>query len=105
MDKPIRVKIGVILREIDMDALLPLIIQAVTGVAGGLGASAALKNVAMSMVTKVISGLLGGLAGGQILASLMTDAGMLSDAVGGVAGGAVLTAVVGTIMKNMGKTA
>ena len=59
MDEPIRVKIGVILREIDMDALLPLIIQAVTGVAGGFGASAALKNVAMSMVTKVISGLLG----------------------------------------------
>ncbi len=88
-----------------MDALLPLIIQAVTGIVGGLGVGAALKNVAMSMLTKVISGLIGGLAGGQILASLMTDAGVLSDAVGGVAGGAVLTAIVGTVMKNLGKTA
>jgi len=88
-----------------MDALLPIIIQAVTGIIGGLGVSAAMKNAAMSMVTKVISGLIGGVAGGQILANVMTDAGALSDAVGGVGGGAILTAIVGMVMNNMGKTA
>jgi hypothetical protein len=105
MVSPIRVKIGVIRREIDMDALLPIIIQAVTGIIGGLGVGAALKNAAMSMVTKVISGLVGGVLGGQILANMMTDAGALSDAVGGVGGGAILTAIVGMVMSNMGKTA
>ena len=88
-----------------MDALLPIIIQAVTGIIGGLGVSTALKNVAMSMVTKVISGLVGGVAGGQILANVMTDAGALADGIGGVGGGAILTAIVGMVMKNMGKTA
>ena len=102
---PIRVKIGVIRREIDMDALLPIIIQAVTGIIGGLGVSAALKNAAMSMVTKVVAGLVGGIAGGQILANVMTDAGALADVAGGVGGGAILTAIVGMIMNNMGKTA
>lgn len=88
-----------------MEALRPIIIQAVTGIIGGLGVSAAMKNVAVSMITKVISGLIGGVAGGQILANVMADSGVLSDALGGVGGGAILTAVVGMIMKNMGKTA
>jgi len=88
-----------------MEALLPMIIQAVTGIIGGLGVSAAMKNVAVSMITKVISGLIGGLAGGQILANVMTDAGALSDALGGLGGGAVLTAIVAMVMKSAGKAA
>jgi uncharacterized membrane protein YeaQ/YmgE (transglycosylase-associated protein family) len=56
-----------------MEALLPIIIQAVTGAIGGLGAGAALKQAAMSTVTKVISGVVGGIGGGQILASILSD--------------------------------
>jgi hypothetical protein len=105
MEALIRAGIGVIRRAIEMESLLPIIIQAVTGIIGGLGVSAAMKNVAVSMITKVISGLIGGLAGGQILANVMTDAGALSDAIGGVGGGALVTAIVAMVMKNVGKAA
>jgi len=93
-----------------MEALLPIIIQAVTGAIGGLGVSSALKQVALSAATKVISGVIGGVAGGQILTNVLSDpavgslfSGVLGDAVGGVAGGGILTAIVGMVMKSMNK--
>ena len=83
-----------------MEALQPFIIQAVAGAIGGLGVSAAMKQAGMSAITKVIGGIIGGVAVGQILANVMTDmSGPLIDAVGGLAGGAILTAIVGMVMK------
>jgi hypothetical protein len=94
----------------DMEALLPIIIQAVTGVIGGFGASSAMKQIAISAATKIISGVIGGVAGGQIVTNVLSDpavagafSGVLGDAVGGVAGGGILTAIVGMVMKSMNK--
>jgi len=89
-----------------MEALLPIIIQVVTGVIGGQAIGAALKQVDMSQVIKIISGGVGGLGGGLLLGGMGGDAGALSgilgDVVGGGAGGAVLTGIVGMVMKQMG---
>ena len=87
-----------------MDALLPIILQAITGIIGGQAVGSALKQVAMSQLPKILSGVIGGVAGGSILSALGGDAGalggMLGDAVGGVGGGAILTAIVGAVMKS-----
>ncbi len=56
-----------------MEALLPIIIQLVTGAIGGLGVGAAFKQAAMSAAVKIISGAIGGVAGGQILTNVLTD--------------------------------
>lgn len=89
-------------------ALLPIIVQAVAGVIGGQAVGAAFKNAAMSQVTKILAGAVGGVGGGALLSSMGGDtgalSGMLGHAVGGVAGGGILSAVVGAIMSSMKKT-
>ena len=89
-----------------MEALLPIIIQVVTGVIGGQAVGAALKQVDMSQVIKIISGGVGGLGGGLLLGGMGGDGGalggILGDVIGGGAGGAVLTGIVGMVMKQMG---
>lgn len=88
-----------------MEALLPIIIQVVTGVIGGQAVGAALKQVDMSQIVKIITGAVGGVGGGVLLDTLAGGGGamgsMVGDAIGGVAGGGVLTAVVGMVMKQM----
>ncbi|HEY6630482.1 MAG TPA: hypothetical protein VIZ90_03430 [Rhizobiaceae bacterium] len=94
-----------------MENLLPIIVQIVTGIIGGEAVGAAFKQAAMTQLPKILSGAIGGVAGGQILSGLLgaepaaTNAlsGMLGDAVGGVGGGAILTAIVGAIMSAMKK--
>ena len=90
-----------------MDAILPIIVQIVTGIIGGQAVGAALKQAAMSQLPKILSGAIGGIGGGQLLTMLGGDAGalsgMLGDAVGGLGGGAILTAIVGMVMKSMNK--
>ena len=46
-----------------MDALLPLLIQIVTGVLGGQAIGAVLKQAAMGQLPKILSGAIGGLFG------------------------------------------
>lgn len=90
-----------------MEALLPIIVQIVTGVIGGEAVGAAVKQAAMGHVGKILSGAIGGLGGGAILAGLGGDGalgGLLGDAVGGVVGGGVLTAIVGAVMGAMKKS-
>lgn len=88
-----------------MEALLPIIIQVVTGIIGGQAVGAALKQVDVSQVVKIISGAIGGVGGGMLLDGLAGGGGamgsMVGDAIGGVAGGGVLTAIVGMVMKQM----
>jgi hypothetical protein len=93
-----------------METLLPIVIQIVTGILGGQAVGAAVKQVAMSQLPKILSGGIGGLAGGTILGSILSDpamassaGGLLSDAVGGAGGGAILTAIVGAVMNAMKK--
>jgi len=49
--------------DFDVEALLPTIIQIVTGVLGGQAVGAVLQQMAMSQLTKIISGAVGGVAG------------------------------------------
>jgi len=98
-----------------VDALLPIIIQIVTGVIGGQAVGAAFKQAALGQLPKLLSGAIGGVAGGQILGALLgggaaaTDAasggalgGLLGDVIGGAGGGAILTGIVGAVLKNRG---
>ncbi|WP_378949521.1 hypothetical protein [Mesorhizobium sp. ANAO-SY3R2] len=68
-----------------MQSLLPIIIQIVTGIIGGQAIGAALQQAAMGQVTRLLAGGVGGIAGGQILGSLLGDpatAGALSGMLG-----------------------
>ncbi|HMM64780.1 MAG: hypothetical protein WA975_02615 [Mesorhizobium sp.] len=97
-----------------METLLPIIVQIVTGVIGGQAVGAAVKQAAMGQLGKILSGAIGGVAGGAILNSVLggsVDPGAvaqaaqglgsslnLSNIVGGAGGGAILTAIVGAVM-------
>jgi hypothetical protein len=82
---------------------------------GGQAIGAVLQQVAMSQLTKIISGAVGGVAGGTLLSSLLGGAagadpaaagalgGLLTDALGGAGGGAILTGIVSAVMKAMNK--
>ena len=76
-----------------MESLLPIIVQIVTGILGGQAVGAVLQQVAMSQLTKIVSGAVGGVAGGTLL----------GNAIGGAGGGALLTGIVGAVMKAMNK--
>ncbi|MFH1795114.1 MAG: hypothetical protein ABIK36_16145 [Pseudomonadota bacterium] len=98
-----------------MDALLPIIIQIITGIIGGQAVGAAIKQAAMGQLPKIISGAVGGVGGAAILGSLLGGAvdpaaagGLASslnieNIVGGAGGGAILTAIVGFVMNAMKK--
>lgn len=98
-----------------MDALLPIIIQIITGIIGGQAVGAAIKQAAMGQLPKIISGAVGGVGGAAILGSLLNGAvdpaaaGSLASSLnvenilGGAGGGAILTAIVGVIMNAMKK--
>lgn len=98
-----------------MEALLPIIVQVITGIIGGQAVGAALKQAAMGQLPKILAGAVGGVGGGAILGSLLGGGadpatagamgGLLGDAVGGAGGGAILTAIVGMVMNSMNKTA
>lgn len=97
-----------------MELLTTIILPIVTGIMGGGAATSMMKNVAMGMLPKLLSGGLGGLGGGLLAAGPI--AGMLGGAatgdaaggldmgnlvggiVGGGAGGAILTGLVGKFM-------
>jgi hypothetical protein len=101
--------------DFDVETILPIIVQIVTGILGGQAVGAVLQNVAMSQLPKIISGAVGGVAGGALLSSLLGGAagadpaaagalgGLLTDALGGAGGGAILTGIVGAVMKAMNK--
>lgn len=94
-----------------MESLLPLIIQLISGAAGGNVAGSLMKNLSLGTVGNSLAGILGGGIGGQLLGMLgmATGAGEMdiggiigSIASGGVGGGAVM-AVIGMIKKAMAK--
>jgi hypothetical protein len=100
-----------------MEAILPIIIQIVTGIIGGQAVGAAVKQAAMGQLPKIISGALGGVGGAAILGSLLGGGTVdpaaamgglggalnLENIVGGAGGGAILTGIVGAVMNAMNK--
>lgn len=94
-----------------MEGLIPMIIQLVSGGAGGLGAGKLLPNMSLGNVGNVIAGVVGGGIGGQLLAMFGIDfsgaggtdmSGILASLAGGGVGGGALMAIVGAIKSAMG---
>ncbi len=86
-----------------MESLLPIIIQLISGAAGGNAAGVLLKNLSLGTAGNSIAGIVGGGIGGQLLSFI--GAGGLDGIVGSLAsggvGGAVVMAIVGMIKKAM----
>ncbi|MEO0910626.1 MAG: hypothetical protein AAFX96_09925 [Pseudomonadota bacterium] len=103
-----------VVQEIIVEAILPLIIQAVSGMVGGGFLSSLSQQTAMHIIPKLLAGGAGGIAGGMTLGPVITavaseDAGIalktgsLFGQIGGAAiGGAALTVVAGILMKGWG---
>ncbi|TCL74783.1 hypothetical protein [Rhizobium sp. BK251] len=84
-----------------MEALMPLITQAIAGAVGGNAASAALKQTAIAVVARTIAGAIGGIGGGMLLHMVGGEAaltGLVADAIGGLIGGGILSSIVGGVM-------
>ncbi len=94
-----------------MDALLPVIIQLVSGAVGGNVAGAAMKDKSLGTIGNSIAGIVGGGIGGQLLNALGvavatggTDVSSMAGSAGsGGVGGAVLLIVVAVIKKALKK--
>lgn len=94
--------------------ILSLVIQLVSGAAGGNVAGGLLKQFSLGPIGNSIVGILGGALGGQILGAMLGVGGgtgdgldiasILSSVGGGAAGGGVLMAFVGTIRSMIDKT-
>lgn len=94
-----------------MENLIPLIIQLVSGAAGGNVAGSLMKNFSLGTLGNSLVGILGGGLGGQLLGMLGVSTGtgdmdigsiIGSIASGGVGGGALL-AVIGVVKKVLSK--
>ncbi|EJC80484.1 hypothetical protein Rleg4DRAFT_2115 [Rhizobium leguminosarum bv. trifolii WSM2297] len=84
-----------------MEALLPLVIQLISGAIGGNAASAALKQHAINVVARTIAGAIGGVAGGMLLGMVGGEAamtGLIADGIGGLIGGGILSTLAGLVM-------
>jgi len=107
-----------------MEEYLPLIIQLVSGAAGGNIAGSLLKKFSLGAVGNSIAGILGGFGGGKILdmltgaegsgdaaaaaAEAVTSSGMdmssiLGSVGGGAVGGGLITTIVGAVKGMMNK--
>jgi hypothetical protein len=94
-----------------MEALIPIIIQAISGAAGGGIMGKIVKTAGAAMLPKLIAGALGGIGGGQLLggalggmmghdpAAGMDLGGILGTVVSGAAGGGVLSTIAGMLLK------
>jgi hypothetical protein len=95
-----------VIGRIDVEQIL---INAIAGALGGVGAGKASPTFDLGMIGNVISGLVGGGLLGQIVTLLLPTvvaaaqsgnlsvSGIVSQAIAGGAGGAILTAVIGAI--------
>jgi uncharacterized membrane protein YeaQ/YmgE (transglycosylase-associated protein family) len=92
---------------------LGLLIQLISGLAGGNVAGSMLKDKSLGTIGNSLAGLVGGGLGGQILMALLglgTDGAsgldlgsIIAQIAGGGVGGAVLTAIVVMLKQNFAK--
>lgn len=92
---------------------LGLLIQLVSGIAGGNVAGTLLKEKSLGVLGNSLAGLVGGGLGGQILMALLglgaagaggLDLGsVIAQLAGGGVGGAVLAAIVGALKQRFAK--
>ena len=94
-----------------MENLLPLIIQLISGAAGGNIAGSILKKSSLGTIGNSIVGILGGGLGGQLLGMLgiatgtggLDLASIIGSIAGGGVGGGVLMAIIGVIKQALAK--
>ena len=88
-----------------MEALMPLIINLISGAVGGNVVGAVLKNLSLGTVGNSLAGIVGGGLGGQLLSSLGAGGldGIIGQVAGGGVGGGVVMLVIGLIKKVMAK--
>lgn len=97
-----------------METIVPLVIQALSGAAGGGAVGAMMKSGGVNSLLRLVLGALGGVGGnaalGGIVAGLLGAGsasgldlmGILSQIISGGVGGAVLTGVAGLVMGKKG---
>ncbi len=94
-----------------MEALLPVIINLVSGAVGGNVAGAAMKDKSLGTIGNSIAGIIGGGVGGQLLSALgvaVTTGGADLNSIAGSAGsggvgGAVLLIIIAIVKKALKK--
>ena len=94
-----------------MNALLPLIIQLISGAVGGNLAGSLMKKFSLGTLGNSIVGILGGGIGGQLLGMLGVSTGgggmdigsIIGSIASGGVGGGVLMAIIGIIRKALAK--
>lgn len=94
-----------------MEALLPIIIQLISGAVGGNAAGALLKNLSLGTVGNSIAGILGGGLAGQFLGPMlgmagggdMSLGGIISEVATGGVGGGALMAIIGLLRSMFAK--
>ncbi len=94
-----------------METLIPIIIQAISGAAGGGIVSNILKQAGAALLPKLIAGALGGVGGGQLLggalagmlggdpANSMDLMNIIAQVISGAGGGGLLAAIAGAVLK------
>lgn len=91
-----------------MEALVPIIIQAISGMVGGGVVGALVKQAAIAIVPRLLAGAVGGVGGGlaldQLLPMLMGAGAegamgpLVTQIVGGLVGGGALTGIAGALL-------
>lgn len=95
-----------------MGNIINIILQLISGGAGGAAAGKAAPKLSLGKMGDIIAGLVGGLGGSQILGMLGLGGGtgsavdigsIIASVLGGGIGGGALTAIVGAIKNAAGK--
>ena len=85
-----------------MEALMPLIIQLISGAVGGNIIGALVKKISLGFLGNTVAGLVGGGLGGHFLSSML-GGGMVGDIGAAAGGGGVLMIIIGLIKSMMAK--
>ncbi len=85
-----------------MEALMPIIIQLISGAVGGNVIGAILKKFSLGMLGNSIAGLVGGGLGGQLLGPML-GSGMAGEIGAAAGGGGILMVIIGLIKSAMSK--
>jgi hypothetical protein len=85
-----------------MEALMPLIIQLISGAVGGNIIGAVAKKLSLGVLGNTVAGLVGGGLGGHFLGDML-NAGMAGEVGAAAGGGGILMVIIGLIKNAMAK--